>query len=237
MTRVFGSRVALSQAVCHRESRFHRLCGIASRDDDDDGDNDAADDDTTGGKSPLPVEEDEKDERFFAQDIETGEEDETTEYSCRAKLYNYFTLPDGKKEWRERGLGVLRLNVKSGYDGDESNKPKARFLMRADGSHRVVLNTPVKKEIKFGTPSGGPPTNGFIYFLGTFDGRSNLEMLQIKVRTSRRDDRFKKANARNRSDSNSPSSFTRRSSLCRKRCEVFDELMMSTAGDRVTSNC
>lgn len=85
---------------------------------------------------------------------------------------------------------MLRLNVKSGYDGDEDNKPKARFLMRADGSHRVVLNTPVKKEIKFGTPSGGPPTNGFIYFLGTFDGRSNLEMLQIKVTLSCYDDQL-----------------------------------------------
>lgn len=155
----------------------------APADDDDDDDNDGADDDAAGSKSPLAAEEDAKDERFFEQDVETGEEDETTEYSCRAKLYNYFTLPDGKKEWRERGLGVLRLNVKSGDGGDdESNKPKARFLMRADGSHRVVLNTPIKKEIKFGTPSGAPPTNGFMYFLGTFDGRDNLEMLQIKLR-------------------------------------------------------
>jgi Ran-binding protein 3 len=174
-----GKSTPLSGAVKQQKTSFG-----APADDDDDGDNDAADDDTTGGKSPLPVEEDEKDERFFAQDIETGEEDETTEYSCRAKLYNYSTLPDGKKEWRERGLGMLRLNVNAGYDGDENSKPKARFLMRADGSHRVVLNTPIKKEIKFGTPSGEAPKNGFIYFMGTFEGSSNLEMLQIKVRTS-----------------------------------------------------
>lgn len=155
----------------------------APPDDDEEGDNEGGDDDDgNGSKSPLVVEEDEKDERFFEQEVETGEENEVTKYSCRAKLYNYSTLPDGKKEWRERGLGMLRLNVKASGDGDDDGKPKARFLMRADGSHRVVLNTPIKKEITFGTPSGAAPTNGFIYFMGTFDGRENLEMLQLKVR-------------------------------------------------------
>lgn len=156
----------------------------APPDDDEEGENEGGDDDDgNGSKSPLVVEEDQKDERFFEQEVETGEENEVTKYSCRAKLYNYSTLPDGKKEWRERGLGVLRLNVKASGDGDNDGKPKARFLMRADGSHRVVLNTPIKKEITFGTPSGAAPTNGFIYFMGTFDGRENLEMLQLKVRS------------------------------------------------------
>jgi hypothetical protein len=169
----------------------------------------------------LAVEEDAKDERFFEQDVETGEEDETTAYSCRAKLYNYFTLPDGKKEWRERGLGVLRLNVKSGDDGDEGSKPKARFLMRADGSHRVVLNTPVKKEIKFGTPSGAPPTNGFMYFLGTFDGRDNLEMLQIKVsQYSTRDISTSKLTIEPSFVNSLHWNSTRRSSICRRRCRI-----------------
>ncbi|KAI4750339.1 hypothetical protein E4T44_14939, partial [Aureobasidium sp. EXF-8845] len=63
--------------------------------------------DDAGVKSPkLIVDEDKKDERFFEQDIETGEEGETTEYTCRAKLYNFVD----KKEWKERGVGVLRLN-------------------------------------------------------------------------------------------------------------------------------
>ena len=197
----------------------------ADDDDDDEYENDGADDDAAaaaaGSKSPLAAEEDAKDERFFEQDVETGEEDETTAYSCRAKLYNYFTLPDGKKEWRERGLGVLRLNVKPGEDGDESGRPKARFLMRADGSHRVVLNTPIKKEIKFGTPSGAPPTNGFMYFLGTFDGRDNLEMLQIKVsQYSTRDTLTSKLTMNFSSANNSPWNSTRRSSICKRRCRI-----------------
>jgi hypothetical protein len=136
-------------------------------------------------------------------------------------LYNYFTLPDGKKEWRERGLGVLRLNVKPGDDGDEESKTKARFLMRADGSHRVVLNTPIKKEIKFGTPSGAPPTNGFMYFLGTFDGRDNLEMLQIKVSQHLTlHVSTLKLTIESSSVKYSPWNFTRRLSICRRKCRI-----------------
>lgn len=54
--------------------------------------------------------------------------------------------------------------------------------MRAEGSHRVILNTPIKKELKFGTVSGEPPTGGYMYFMGSIDGQPKLEMLQLKVR-------------------------------------------------------
>ena len=145
---------------------------------EEEGEEDAAEDADAGYKSPLSTEEDHKDERFYEQEVETGEEDETTQYSCRAKLYNFATVAEGKREWRERGLGVLRLNVK--HPADEE-KPKARFLMRADGSHRVVLNTPVKKEITFGSPQGGQPQGGLMFFMGTIDGKSSLELLQLKV--------------------------------------------------------
>lgn len=151
----------------------------ADDDENENEENENEDESATGGvKSPLASQDDDEkpDSRFYEQHVETGEEDEETEYSCRAKLYNYTALEDGKKEWRERGLGVLRLNV-NWSDG----KPKARFLMRADGSHRVVLNTPVKKEINFGAVSGGAPQSGLMLFMGTIDGKTSLEMLQLKV--------------------------------------------------------
>lgn len=155
--------------------------------DDDEDDAEGADKES---EAHVISQEDEKqDERFYAQDLETGEENEKTEYSCRAKLYNFSAVADGKKEWRERGLGVLRLNVKQGNDGEEDSKPKARFLMRAEGSHRVVLNTPIKKEIKFGAPNGGPPTGNYIYFMGTIDNSEGLELLQLKVNSCSADDR------------------------------------------------
>ncbi|SMQ51167.1 unnamed protein product [Zymoseptoria tritici ST99CH_1A5] len=150
--------------------------------DDDEGSN--AGDEEEGIKSPLSTEEEKQDERFYAQSLETGEEDEVTAFSCRAKLYNFTFVGEGekegkKKEWRERGLGVLRLNVKDAGDGE---KTKARLLMRADGSHRVVLNTPLTKDIKFGSPNGGPPQSGYIFFMGTIGEGGGLELLQVKMR-------------------------------------------------------
>lgn len=113
--------------------------------------------------------------------METGEEDEVTEFTARAKLYNFAAGPEdkSKKEWRERGLGTLRFNVRKPTTEDE--KPKARLVMRAEGSHRVMLNTPVKKELKFGTPSGDKPQGGYMYFMGTIEGKDGLELLQLKV--------------------------------------------------------
>ncbi|KAK5138441.1 hypothetical protein LTR08_000027 [Meristemomyces frigidus] len=164
-------------------------------DDDDGGDDDA------GFKSPLSQGEvpDKQDERFYQQRVETGEEGEETVYSCRAKLYNFAAgLENGKKEWRERGLGILRLNVSRSpaedAEGDEESgavggeRVKARFLMRADGSHRVVLNTPVHKALSFGSSTGGEPVGGFMLFMGTIgdgmaaEGKEGLELLQIKVK-------------------------------------------------------
>ena len=67
-------------------------------------------------------------------------------------------------------------------DDDGTSKPKARLVMRADGSHRVILNSPIKKEIKFGSVSGGEPQGGLIYFMGSIDSQPKLELLQLKVR-------------------------------------------------------
>jgi len=136
-------------------------------------------DDDADVKSPkLIVDEDKKDERFFEQDIETGEEGETTEYTCRAKLYNFVD----KKEWKERGVGVLRLNVTEPKPGDEDSTLKARIVMRADGSHRVVLNTPIQKGLKFGDVHGAKPNGHFMTFVGSLEGKPQLEVLQMKMR-------------------------------------------------------
>jgi Ran-binding protein 3 len=151
-----------------------------TEDKDEDAGND--EDDQTGVKSPLAgQEEDKQDERFYEQHVETGEEDEVTAFSARAKLYAFHALEDGKKEWRERGLGVLRLNVME-PEKTEDGKLHARFLMRAEGSHRVMLNSPIKKELPFGAAGGhGPPTGGYFFFMGTIDGKATLEMMQLKV--------------------------------------------------------
>lgn len=151
-------------------------------------------DDGGGVKSPVSVgtEEDQKDSRFFEQKVETGEEEEEVIYQSRAKLYNYAVNTTGKKEWRERGIGTLRLNASRSTHGDQevaneqseendNTSTTARLLIRADGSHRVLLNSPIVKGLKVGGVQGGPPTNGQLSFMGTIDGKTQLELLQLKV--------------------------------------------------------
>lgn len=143
--------------------------------------------------------------------VETGEEDEETEYSCYSKLYHFVKSsdsPTAKKEWKERGSGVVKLNVRKSDNGplsqDEDGLSKAengdepdyfarganaagssnssiraRLLMRANGSHRVILNTQIRPEFKFGTPSGDRPSGPSVHFMSIINGQ--LEMMQMKV--------------------------------------------------------
>ncbi|WWC68194.1 uncharacterized protein I206_102117 [Kwoniella pini CBS 10737] len=65
------------------------------------------------------------------QDVTTGEEDEETVFQTRTKLYTN----EGSAGWKERGVGLLKLNV-SRKDGSG-----ARLVMRTDGVHRLILNS------------------------------------------------------------------------------------------------
>ena len=67
------------------------------------------------------------------------------------KTYNFVD----KKEWKERGLGVLRLNVTEPQSDDGDSTLKARLVMRADGSHRVILM--LYREAKIGNRGSDYP--------------------------------------------------------------------------------
>ena len=80
--------------------------------------------------------------------METGEENEETEFYARAKLFSFVN-----KEWKERGAGMLKINVQI-REPNETGPVKARFIMRADGSHKFILNSPLQKNLHFGGPDG-----------------------------------------------------------------------------------
>ncbi|WWC59716.1 uncharacterized protein I303_102278 [Kwoniella dejecticola CBS 10117] len=65
------------------------------------------------------------------QDVTTGEEGEDTVFQTRTRLYTN----EGSVGWKERGVGLLKLNV-SRTDGSG-----ARLVMRTDGVHRLILNS------------------------------------------------------------------------------------------------
>ena len=48
---------------------------------------------------------------------------------------------------------------------------RGRILMRTDGVHRVVLNTPVFKEMNVGTKEGDEPTGRTMMLTGMEDGK------------------------------------------------------------------
>lgn len=62
----------------------------------------------------------------------TGEEEESVVFHARAKLY----LLEGGANWKERGVGVVKVNVHSGTGA-------GRLLMRTEATLHVILNTPL----------------------------------------------------------------------------------------------
>ncbi|RHZ73632.1 hypothetical protein Glove_230g16 [Diversispora epigaea] len=66
---------------------------------------------------------------FHELEVSTGEENESTRHSIRAKLY----CLDGQT-WKERGVGILKINY------PKNNEKSPRLVMRADNVLRVILN-------------------------------------------------------------------------------------------------
>jgi Ran-binding protein 3 len=160
--------------------------GAATADESDDEKGDGSDADESGIKSPVS-EEVKKDKRFYEQSVETGEENDTTVFLQRAKLYSFSsTAPSTEKKWIERGVGNLKLNIEVPTPESEAAesqplKKKARFVMRAEGSHKVILNSPVQKGSKCGEQTGERPKGQKFYFLGRPEGSEGLETMILKV--------------------------------------------------------
>lgn len=73
------------------------------------------------------------------QEIKTGEEDETSIFSVRAKIFE-LDLTNITEGWKERGVGPLHLN-ESIKDRDQ-----IRLVMRSQGLLRVVLNMRISSD-------------------------------------------------------------------------------------------
>lgn len=69
----------------------------------------------------------------------TGEEDESTVWSSKAALY-HFGKKGEKHAWRERGIGMLRVNV--GPSG------RARLVMRQLGNLKLLMNAAICPDLK-----------------------------------------------------------------------------------------
>lgn len=104
--------------------------------------------------------------------VETGEEQEKTYFSSKAKLFQF-----SDKEWRERGIGTFKVNRKQKDNEDEDIPP--RLIMRADGVLRVMLNTPIFKGMAVGDPQCNEPKSKQIHLASLENGRSVPILLRV----------------------------------------------------------
>lgn len=175
--------------------------GSAKREDEDDGDEDGnTDGDEEASNSAKDDAQQEQDPRFHQQQsksclciiqncltksfiVETGEDGEDVHFSSRARLYFF----DGA--WKERGTGTFKINIRM-TDSDTTSQAdveaqsstgrrKARLLMRADATHRVLLNSPIFKGMRFGGPSGEEPIGKVMHLQSLEEGKP--VPLQLKV--------------------------------------------------------
>ncbi|KWU46641.1 hypothetical protein RHOSPDRAFT_31456 [Rhodotorula sp. JG-1b] len=118
------------------------------------------------------------------KELVTGEEEEETVHQVKCKLY---AMSEG--QWAERGTGPLRLN-QTVAKGD---KHTARLVMRADATHRLLLNAPLfhefsiavsnEKYVRFTVIEGGNPIS---YMLRTGNptlAESLVQAVRDKVAT------------------------------------------------------
>ncbi|KAJ5353133.1 hypothetical protein N7452_002107 [Penicillium brevicompactum] len=101
--------------------------------------------------------------------VETGEENETTKFAAKGKLY-YFD-----EQWKERGAGTFKVNTKTDADGNISG----RMIMRADGALRVTLNSAIFHDMNHGDTSGKRPTSKDIFLATKEDGKVGLLLLRL----------------------------------------------------------
>lgn len=130
--------------------------------------------------------------------VDDGEAGETTLFAFRAKI---FAIESKEKGWKERGVGTIKLNVPKSYvEYDENDMPilgsydpsgreeeeeesasslvPARLIMRQENTHRVILNTPIIKALKFEQKQGSGNSTQILFT--AFEGEKPINML-LKV--------------------------------------------------------
>ncbi|KAF2662427.1 hypothetical protein K491DRAFT_709794 [Lophiostoma macrostomum CBS 122681] len=145
--------------------------------DDDEEDEDEDGDENEGSGEPGEARQgpERRSTVLQPQPVETGEEGEEPHWVGRAKLYA-MSGEGNKKGWQERGVGPFKLNI------TKDSPKKARFVLRADGTHRLLLNAAVTKYLKIGDSEGNSPNDGRLLFnTPTPDGGIEMHLLKLKT--------------------------------------------------------
>ncbi|KAH7072362.1 hypothetical protein FB567DRAFT_201124 [Paraphoma chrysanthemicola] len=150
--------------------------GTPGEDKNDDASDEEDGEEDEGEKDTAEEERRSSQALLSQQPHETGEEGENTVWTGRAKLYA-MAGETGSRAWKERGAGTFKFNVTV----DEPKK--ARFVLRADGTHRLLLNAAVNKQLVFGGDAKGQkPKDGRLLFNSpNADGELEMHLLRLKA--------------------------------------------------------
>ncbi|PSS38043.1 hypothetical protein PHLCEN_2v128 [Hermanssonia centrifuga] len=97
-----------------------------------------------------------------------GEEDEETAHQIRSKVYKMSKNSDGKSEWNDLGVGVLRVKV-------HKEGGTRRLLLRNSSTGKVIINFNVYKDM---SPSVSKNT---VAFVGREGGAPASYRLRVKT--------------------------------------------------------
>ena len=107
------------------------------------------------------------------QEVKSGEEAEETIFQVNAKAYQ---LSDLKAGWKERGVGVIKVNK-------DAATGKSRLVMRSRGLLKVILNLPLIKGFKIQQGFPGSLQSEKFVRITTVD--DNKAPLQYAVKTGK----------------------------------------------------
>lgn len=119
--------------------------------------------------------------KLEAVEVRTMEEEETTFYKVRAKLFRYDATA---KEWKERGTGELKML-------QHKENCRIRVLMRRDQTHKICANHVVAAEMKLKPNVGSDKSWVYNVLADVSEGQPTAETFAIRFASREIAEEFK----------------------------------------------
>ena len=153
----------MSEEEPPKEVYYRRPKSDSAADAEETGENKAPEEESTATFEPVV--------KLDVVETKTGEEEEETLYSTRAKLFiSGETILDkgtGKKSWRERGVGDMRLLKHREHQ-------RIRVLMRQEKTMKILANHVLDPRITLETNAGSDRS----WVWSAFDYSEGAEMVE-----------------------------------------------------------
>lgn len=103
----------------------------------------------------------------LVEQLISGEEEEDHLFQVKGKLF-FMDATDASKQWKERGVGMVRVNRSHATDA-------SRIIMRTDVTLKLILNTLIDDKMNFELVQ-----EKNIRFVGLEDGKPGVYLLRLR---------------------------------------------------------